>query len=127
MRRHIAASASVTVLENGPRIMGREDADIADQIERILGDEGIEFIIGSDVVNVTGRSGAAVSVCLRTRTGMRRIDGTDILVAAGCVPNTAGIGLDLAGIALVERRASARCFPACRHTDASEHPVGEGC
>ena len=95
--------SSVTVLENGPRIMGREDTDMSEQIERILSEEGIEFIVGSDVLNVAGRSGETVSVCLRTRTGERRIDGTDILVAAGRVPNTAGIGLDLAGIALDER------------------------
>jgi pyruvate/2-oxoglutarate dehydrogenase complex dihydrolipoamide dehydrogenase (E3) component len=91
--------SSVTVLEHGPRIMGREDADISEQIERILGEEGIEIIVECEVQTVAGRSGKTVGVTL---TGDRRIEGTDILVAAGRVPNTAGIGLDLAGIALDE-------------------------
>ena len=43
--------------------------------------------------------------CLLSKNEMwsARVDGTDILVTAGRVPNTAGIGLDRARIALDER------------------------
>ena len=44
-----------------------------------------------------------MSLTLRTETGERDIEGSDILVAAGRVPNTAGIGLEDAGVALDER------------------------
>src|SRR5215475_13977833 len=44
-----------------------------------------------------------VSLTLRTSSGERAIGGSDILVAAGRVPNTAGIGLEEAGVALDER------------------------
>jgi pyruvate/2-oxoglutarate dehydrogenase complex dihydrolipoamide dehydrogenase (E3) component len=37
---------------------------------------------------------------VRTTSGERTIKGSDILVAAGRIPNTAGIGLDEAGVAL---------------------------
>jgi hypothetical protein len=37
---------------------------------------------------------------MHTPEGDRIIEATDILVAAGRTPNTAGIGLDLAGVAL---------------------------
>jgi pyruvate/2-oxoglutarate dehydrogenase complex dihydrolipoamide dehydrogenase (E3) component len=40
---------------------------------------------------------------LRTNAGERQIEASDLLVAAGRVPNTAGIGLDTAGIELDAR------------------------
>ena len=44
-----------------------------------------------------------VSVTVRTPSGEQEIEGSDILVAAGRVPNTAGIGLDEAGVELDDR------------------------
>ena len=35
----------VTVLEQGPQLMGREDRDVAEEIQRILSSEGIEFLV----------------------------------------------------------------------------------
>jgi pyruvate/2-oxoglutarate dehydrogenase complex dihydrolipoamide dehydrogenase (E3) component len=42
---------------------------------------------------VQGHSGEDVSVLVRTSSGEQTIEGSDILVAAGRSPNTAGIGL----------------------------------
>jgi pyruvate/2-oxoglutarate dehydrogenase complex dihydrolipoamide dehydrogenase (E3) component len=93
----------VTVLERAPQLMGREDRDIAEEIQRILSGEGIEFLLNAEVAEVAGRSGEGLSLKLRTGSGERDIEGHDILVAAGRVPNTAGIGLEEAGVALDER------------------------
>ena len=48
----------------------------------------------------SGRSGEEVSLVVRTPSGEQKIEGSDILVAAGRVPNTAGIGLEEAGVEL---------------------------
>ena len=48
----------------------------------------------------SGESGKAVSVAVRSSAGERTIEGSHILVAAGRVPNTAGIGLEKAGVEL---------------------------
>jgi pyruvate/2-oxoglutarate dehydrogenase complex dihydrolipoamide dehydrogenase (E3) component len=93
----------VTVVEHGPQLMGREDRDVADEIQRILGDEGIEFLVGAEVIEVRGRSGEDVSLVVRWDSGKRTIEGSDILVAAGRTPNTAGIGLEEAGVELDDR------------------------
>jgi pyruvate/2-oxoglutarate dehydrogenase complex dihydrolipoamide dehydrogenase (E3) component len=93
----------VTVIEQGPQLMGREDRDVADEIQRILSGEGIEFLIRSEVIAVDGRSGQDVGLTVRTQSGERTIDGSDILVAAGRVPNTNGIGLEEAGVELDAR------------------------
>jgi pyruvate/2-oxoglutarate dehydrogenase complex dihydrolipoamide dehydrogenase (E3) component len=93
----------VTILERGPQLMGREDRDVAEEIQRILRSEGIEFRLNANVSEVRGRSGEGLSLTLHTGSGERDIEGSDILVAAGRVPNTAGIGLGEAGVALEER------------------------
>jgi pyruvate/2-oxoglutarate dehydrogenase complex dihydrolipoamide dehydrogenase (E3) component len=93
----------VTVIEPGTRIMAREDPDVAEELQRILGAGSIQFVLGAEVTRVRGRSGESVEVTVRTTSGVRTIDGSDILVATGRVPNTDGIGLDEAGIELDER------------------------
>jgi pyruvate/2-oxoglutarate dehydrogenase complex dihydrolipoamide dehydrogenase (E3) component len=90
----------VTIVEQGPRLAGREDPDVADAIARIFSDEGIEVLVAAETRRVKGRSGEGVSVTVRTAQGDRTIEGSDILVAAGRTPNTAAIGLDKAGIDL---------------------------
>jgi pyruvate/2-oxoglutarate dehydrogenase complex dihydrolipoamide dehydrogenase (E3) component len=95
--------SQVTVIEYGPQIMGREDRDVADEIQRILSDEGIEFIVGAEVIEVRGRSGEDVSLVVRWGSGKRTIEGSDILVAAGRTPHTTGIGLEEAGVELDDR------------------------
>ena len=90
----------VTVVEHGPQLMGREDPDVSDEVQRILADEGIQFLVGAEALQVHGRSGEKVSIVVRTASGEQTIEGSDILAAAGRVPNTAGIGLAEAGVEL---------------------------
>ncbi len=93
----------VTVIEQGPQLMGRKDPDVADEVLAFLRDEVIEVVLSAGAVGMTGRSGQTVTVTLRTNRGEQRIEGTDILVAAGRVPNTEGIGLENTGVVLDER------------------------
>ncbi|WP_274649558.1 mercuric reductase [Paenibacillus humicola] len=93
----------VTIIEPGAQLMSREDPDAAAEIHRILSGEGIQILLGAKPVHVQGKSGEKVSVTVSTDSGERTIEGTDLLVAAGRVPNTAGIGLEQAGIDLNER------------------------
>jgi pyruvate/2-oxoglutarate dehydrogenase complex dihydrolipoamide dehydrogenase (E3) component len=93
----------VTIIEPGPQLMAREDADVADQIGEVLSGEGIEILRNARPVRVHGLSGDEVAVTVLTQTGERTIEGTHLLVAIGRIPNTADIGLDKAGIALDAR------------------------
>ncbi|TMA79389.1 MAG: mercuric reductase, partial [Deltaproteobacteria bacterium] len=45
----------VTVIADQPRLVAREDPDVADEIRRILAADGIEFVLGADVIRVEGR------------------------------------------------------------------------
>jgi pyruvate/2-oxoglutarate dehydrogenase complex dihydrolipoamide dehydrogenase (E3) component len=93
----------VTIVQNGPRLLDREDFDVADEMQRILSDEDIQVLTGASVVSVRGRSGDRVSFTVRTSCGDQELQGTDIMVATGRIPNTAGIGLDKAGVELDAR------------------------
>jgi len=95
--------SEVTVIEAGPQLMGREDADASQEIRRILTEEGIHIHVPAALLKVSGQSGNAVSIALRTNSGEQAIEGSHILVAAGRVPNTGGIGLDKAGVELDDR------------------------
>ena len=93
----------VTVVEQGPRLAGREDPDVADAIRQLFSDEGIEVLLSAEALGVEGRSGEGVRLRVRTLQGERLLEGSDILAATGRTPNTAGIGLDTAGVRLDER------------------------
>ena len=93
----------VTIIDHGARLLAREDPDISDQATRIVEGEGIDILTASAAHSVRGRSGEGVEIDLRTTEGSRRVIGTHLLVAAGRVPNTRGIGLEGNGIELTER------------------------
>src|SRR5262249_27346035 len=93
----------VTIIQAGQRLLSQEDSDIADEMESILTDEGIEVLTGADVLSVRGRSGDKISLAVRTSSGEQELKGSDIMLATGRVPNTAGIGIEEAGIELDAR------------------------
>lgn len=90
----------VTVVESGPQPMSREDPDVADEVRRILSDEGVQFLLQTQIVDVRGRSGEELTVTMRNASGDQKIEASDVLVAAGRIPNNAGIGLERAGVEL---------------------------
>jgi pyruvate/2-oxoglutarate dehydrogenase complex dihydrolipoamide dehydrogenase (E3) component len=90
----------VTVIQQSAQLMVREDPDVAAAVQRMLSDEGIQVLVAAETLHVHGRTGEAVSLAVRTTSGEQHIEGSDLLVAAGRMPNTAGIGLEEAGVAV---------------------------
>jgi len=81
-------------------VLSHEDDDVAGEVRSMRVDEGVDVLEDAAPVSVCDRSGDKVSVVLRTPDGERTVDGTDLLVATGRTPNTAGIGLEAAGVRL---------------------------
>ncbi|MCK8787721.1 FAD-dependent oxidoreductase [Roseomonas sp. NAR14] len=92
--------AAVTVVERAGRLLPREDPDIADEMRSMLAAEGIACITDADVQRVSGRSGGSVSLHGTAGGRVLEVTGSHLLVALGKAPNTAGIGLEEAGVAL---------------------------
>ena len=93
-------SSDVTIIESGPQLLAREAIDVSQEMRRILSSEGIQILVDAELLRVSGRSGDKVSVVVRTPSGEQHINGSDILVAVGRIPNTTGIGLKEAGVEL---------------------------
>jgi pyruvate/2-oxoglutarate dehydrogenase complex dihydrolipoamide dehydrogenase (E3) component len=93
----------VTVIEHGARLVGREDPDVSEEVERLLRAEGIEVLLSAGLERVEGRSGDRIRARVHTPAGHEDLEGTDILVAAGRTPNTRDIGLEEHGIELTDR------------------------
>lgn len=90
--------SQVTILQHGPHLLANQDADVAEEIARLLAAEGIDIVTHAEITQVAGQSGEAVTLTVNTLKGERIIEGSDILAATGRIPNTAGIGLDVAGV-----------------------------
>ena len=93
----------VTVLERGPQLLPREDKDVAGALLELLHLDGVDVRLNVQVAQVAGSSGDSVHVSLTASTGTSLLEGSDILVATGRVPNTRNIGLEKTGVALEGR------------------------
>jgi pyruvate/2-oxoglutarate dehydrogenase complex dihydrolipoamide dehydrogenase (E3) component len=94
--------SEVTVVEKGPRLIGREDEDVSHAIAEIFGAEGINVRTAAECIRFDSR-GAEVLVGVDCTSGAPQIAGSHVLLAVGRTPNTDDLGLARAGIALDQR------------------------
>ena len=92
----------VTIIDRNHRVLHREDDDITEGLQSLIQDEGVELVLNARIKNVSGISGQSVRIAFEQTGTEKSIESTHILVAAGRVPNTRDIGLELAGIELTE-------------------------
>jgi pyruvate/2-oxoglutarate dehydrogenase complex dihydrolipoamide dehydrogenase (E3) component len=93
----------VTIIDHNPHLMQREDPDVAEEVQNLLRGEGVELLLGAQTTKVAGQSGKDVRVTVRIAGNEKTVEGSHLLVATGRIPNTAGIGLERAGVELDER------------------------
>ena len=89
--------AAVTVVEKGPRLIGREDADVSEAIRGILEADGVTVRTGSECIRFAPDRGD-VQVGLSCEDGAPEATGSHVLLAMGRRPNTDDLGLDAAGV-----------------------------
>lgn len=94
--------AKVTVVEMGPRLVGREDEDVSAEIQAFLEAEGIEVRTHACCITL-GKRGDRVTVGVDCTEGAPVVEGSHVLLAVGRRPNTDDLGLDKAGIVTDER------------------------
>ncbi|MGN7880394.1 FAD-containing oxidoreductase [Ensifer sp. 22460] len=89
--------SEVTVIEKGPRLIGREDADVSVAILAILEKEGINFRLNAECIRFAKR-GDEVIAGVDCTAGAPEIVGSHLLLATGRRPNTDDLDLDRAGV-----------------------------
>jgi pyruvate/2-oxoglutarate dehydrogenase complex dihydrolipoamide dehydrogenase (E3) component len=94
--------SEVTIVEMGPRLIGREDEDISQAVLEILEAEGIQVRLNAKCISLANRDGG-VAVGLTCEEGPPEVTGTHVLLAVGRTPNTSDLGLALAGVIMDHR------------------------
>jgi len=94
--------ARVTVIEKGPRLIGREDAEVSDAVRSILEAEGIAIRTGAECIHFAHHPNG-VAVGLDCSEGEPKTVGSHLLLAVGRRPNTDDLGLEKTGIETDER------------------------
>lgn len=94
--------SEVTIVEMGPRLIGREDEDTAAAVAGFLKREGISVRTGAKCLRVSKR-GDEIVLGLDCTEGAPEVAGSHLLVAIGRRPNTDDLGLDRAGVRTNER------------------------
>jgi dihydrolipoamide dehydrogenase len=91
--------ARVTVLEYLDRILPGTDAEIAAEAQQHLTKQGLEFRLAAKVTSAASAGGR----CRVAAEGSEPLECDRVLLAAGRLPNTEGLGLEEAGVALDRR------------------------
>nr|WP_253200898.1 FAD-containing oxidoreductase [Sphingomonas quercus] len=91
--------AEVTVVEMGPRLVGREDEDISAAVRGIVEAEGIAVRTNAKCIAFRKLDDGGVAVGVDCEEGAPEVVGSHVLLAVGRRPNTDDLGLDVAGVA----------------------------
>ena len=96
--------SKVTIIQDGPVFLPREDEDVAAEIRKILESRGVEIITGAQIHLITTEDGFA-SVHYNKDDQDFSVDGEAVLAATGRRPNTDGLNAEAAGVELTPRGA----------------------
>jgi pyruvate/2-oxoglutarate dehydrogenase complex dihydrolipoamide dehydrogenase (E3) component len=92
----------VTVIQRGGQLLTMEDPDIADEITKILREDGIEILLEAKTESAAS-SDRGVRLTVKVKEVSRNLEGTHLLVATGRRPNTEKLNLEAAGVATNDR------------------------
>jgi len=90
--------SQVTIIHHGEHLLSGEDADVGEEIGRILSEEGITLHLQSQTKLIFGDAHQKIKLVVQTSEGEVEVIGSHLLVATGRVPNTAELDLARAGI-----------------------------
>ena len=90
--------SQVTILQHSNQLLGREDEDVAEAMREMLEEDGIRVYLNAKTTAVSRAGQQGIVLQVTTSEGEMSINGSHLLVAAGRVPNTDGLGLDKADV-----------------------------
>lgn len=89
--------SQVTVVEMGPRLIGREDPEVSEAIREVLEAEGISVRPNAECISFAPHDDG-VCVHVTCEDGAPQVTGSHVLLAVGRKPNTDDLNLAAAGI-----------------------------
>jgi pyruvate/2-oxoglutarate dehydrogenase complex dihydrolipoamide dehydrogenase (E3) component len=95
--------SQVTIIQRSPQLLSREDADVAEEVTKILRKEGIEVLLETNTLKAQQIDPDRIQLTISAPTGERTLTGSHLLVAAGRTPNTDRLNLAAAGVQTDQR------------------------
>ncbi len=90
--------SAVTIIQRQTQLLPQEDADVAEEVAKILREDGIEVLLNSEALRTEQEPKGGSRLTVRTPAGERTLVGSHLLVAAGRIPNTDRLNLAAAGV-----------------------------
>src|SRR5216683_592983 len=87
----------VTIIQRAAQIVPREDPEVAVELQRVLEEEGLTFLLNARATRVE-QEGDTIVVSVDRASGPSIVSGSHLLVAIGRRPNTDDLGLEKAEI-----------------------------
>ena len=95
--------SQVTMVERGEQLLAREDSDVAEEVYRILREDGIDVRLKTTARRVDTNDQGEIQLTLGGDGGEATIKGSHLLVAAGRRPNADHLNLGAAGVEMDDK------------------------
>jgi pyruvate/2-oxoglutarate dehydrogenase complex dihydrolipoamide dehydrogenase (E3) component len=92
----------VTIVQSGKQLLTREDPDVAEEVQKILREDGIDVLLNAKAARVESQ-GKAVSLYIRAQETSTTLTGSQLLLATGRIPNSDTLNLAAAGVKIDNR------------------------
>jgi pyruvate/2-oxoglutarate dehydrogenase complex dihydrolipoamide dehydrogenase (E3) component len=93
--------SKVTLIHRGIQLLNNEDEDVAEEIYKILTDEGVDIRLNASPINVNSEhDGAVIHLKYQNlyKDNVESVTGTHLLLATGRKPNSDMLNIDKTGI-----------------------------
>lgn len=93
----------VTVVQRSSKLLGREDADIAEAVADILREDGMQILVNTESLSVSKSEDGGIAFGVKSQGEEKTVYGSHLLVAIGRAPNVESLNLGATGVELDAR------------------------
>jgi len=95
--------SQVSMIEPGEQLVAREDSDVAEEIYKILREDGIDVRLKSTASRVEAGARGEIHVTVNGEGGKITVKGSHLMMATGRRPNVDHLNLGAAGVEMDEK------------------------
>jgi pyruvate/2-oxoglutarate dehydrogenase complex dihydrolipoamide dehydrogenase (E3) component len=95
--------SQVTIIERGKQLLAREDSDVAEEVDKILREDGIDVRLKARASRVETNALGEIQLTVRDDGGEATVKGSHLLIATGRRPNVGHLNLAAAGLEMDEK------------------------
>ena len=90
--------SQVTIVQRAAQLVPREDADVAEEIRKILCEDGVEVLLNTKAASAEPVGDGRIRLVVQNGGSERALLGSHLLLAAGRSPNSEALNLGAAGV-----------------------------